>query len=215
VRSRCLDPRVWRPVVTGLALVLGLVGGLQPARAYPEFEAFVESHSGRSIDCALCHSHPDGPEGVRPGQIRSLTQEELNRLNRARAAFEPGQKVDSPILNDFGDLLLEKVGKRRFLELRTTDPGGLAEALGFEHDLDGDGIPDAREYLDGTHPGDPHHGDPWRLFVHNVRARAFRLVMIVLATILGLYGLNHLLAWFTRTAEEATGDKGGKEGSIP
>lgn len=189
------------PVVVTLLLAMSL--GAPSLHAWPEFEVFVEQHSTRTIDCSLCHTHPDGPEGVRPGQIRSLTPEELERLNRARSAFEPGTNVDSPILNDFGDLILQRIGKRRFLEIRTSDPGALAEELGFEHDLDGDGISDAREYLDGTHPLDPHHGDPWLLFVHNLRRSAFHLVLILLATLLGLYGLNHLLAWFDHAAETA------------
>lgn len=166
-----------------------------PAAAYPEFETWVEAQSGRYVNCALCHTHPDGPEGVKPGQIRSLDAAELERLNRARAAFEPGQGIDSPILNDFGDRILDIVGKRRFLEIRATDPGLLVEALGEEGDLDGDGIPDAVEYAEGTHPLDPQHGAPLRLVHHRLRRNGLDLVMIVLATILGLYGLNHLLAW--------------------
>lgn len=201
-----------RPAVTGWLVGLLLALSFGPSlHAYPEFETFVEAHSGRTIDCSLCHTHGDGPEGVRPGQIRSLTAEELDQLNRARAAIQPGTDVDSPILNDFGDLILQRVGKRRFLELRTSDPGALAEELGFEHDLDGDGISDAREYLEGTHPLDPHHGDPWRLFFHNLRTYAFHLVLILLATLLGLYGLNHLLAWFEYAAGAA--EPGPEEGS--
>lgn len=193
-----------------LAALLAVFLAPAPAAAYPEFETFVELHSGRTIDCTLCHTHPDGPEGVRPGQIRSLSQEELEQLNRARAAFEPGSEVDSPILNDFGDHILHTVGKRRFLELRTSEPAALADELGFDHDLDGDGISDAREYLDGTHPLDAHHGDPWLLFRHNLRTYAVHLVLILLATVLGLYGLNHLLAWFERTADQAVPEEGSR-----
>lgn len=202
------------PLAPALLLLAVLATALAPAPAvaYPELETFVEMHSGRSIDCTLCHTHPDGPEGVRPGQIRSLSPEELERLNRARAAFEPvgpgEQGVDSPILNDFGDRILHVVGKRRFLELRTSHPEELADELGFDHDLDGDGISDAREYLDGTHPLDPHHGDPWLLFRHNLRKYALHLALILIATLLGLYGLNHLLAWFEHTADQAAPEEG-------
>lgn len=190
------------PLVT--ALLATLVGGLgeaPTAYAYPEFEAWVEQSSGRYVNCAMCHTHPDGPEGVKPGQIRSLTQQELERLNRARAAFEPDQEVDSPVLNDFGDHIMEELGKRRFLEIRTTDPGELAEALGYASDLDGDGIPDATEYREGTHPLDARHGAPLRLLAHNLAAHWLDILMIALATVFGLYGLNHLLEWAALRAE--------------
>lgn len=188
--------RMSRPATTlRLALAAALLAAAPVALAYPEFEAFVERHSGRYVNCALCHSHPDGPEGTKPGQIRSLDAEELARLNLARAAFEPGSDVDSPILNDFGDEILHRVGKRRFLEIRSTDPALLADALGTDSDLDGDGIPDATEYLEGTDPLDAQHGAPLRLLRNNLERYRFDILMIVLATACGLWGLNHLLAW--------------------
>ena len=116
-----------RVVLLGAALLLASA----PAVAYPEFEVFIEARSGRWVNCAFCHTNPDGPEGVKPGQIRSLSPAELERLNRARRAFEPGSDVDSPILNDFGDRMLHELGKRRILQLRVEDPGGLAELLRF------------------------------------------------------------------------------------
>lgn len=190
-----------------LVSVLALGATATPGWGYPELEAFIESHSGRYVDCAFCHTNPDGPEGVKPGQIRSLTPEELERLNRARAAFEPGSDVDSPILNDFGDEILRVVGKRRFLALRASDPEKLADALGFGSDLDGDGIPDAREYLDGTNPLDPQHGDPWRLALVNLRREGLDLAMIALATLLGLYGLDRLVRGLEAAASaEERGD---------
>jgi len=197
--------------------VLLAVAAAPAAHAYPEFEAWVEQSSGRYVNCALCHTHPDGPEGVKPGQIRSLDAAELDRLNRARAAFEPGQDVDSPILNDFGDHVMERLGKRRFLEIRTTDAGELAAALGTESDLDGDGIPDATEYREGTHPLDARHGAPLRLLGTNLARHWFDILMIVLATVFGLYGLNHLLEWASRRAEEelAADDHPTGGGTIP
>jgi len=190
------------PKAAGWALALILVAATAPrAAAYPEMEAWVEAHSGRSVDCAMCHTHPDGPEGVKAGQIRSLDAEELARLNQARAAFEPGAGVDSPILNDFGDRILNDVGKRRFLEIRATDPGLLVNALGEEGDLDGDGIPDATEYAEGTDPLDPQHGAPLSLLRHNLARYWFDLLMLALATACGLYGLNHLLEWAQRAAQ--------------
>lgn len=182
--------------------IVGVLAALLPAAAgaYAEFQVFVQETSGRYVNCAMCHTHPDGPDGLKPGQIGRLDAEELQKLNRARAAFEPGQKVDSPILNEFGEHIMEKLGKTQFIALRR-DPGKLAEALGRDSDLDGDGIPDADEYLAGTHPLDSRHGDPWKLLVHNFRGQIFHIVMILLATILGLFGLNNLLRWFGQQME--------------
>lgn len=165
------------------------------AHAHPEFQAYVQQNAPRNVDCAMCHAHPDGPEGPKPGQIGSLTPDEIAQLQKARAAFEPGQVVHNPLLNEFGNRLVETLGKRKLLELRQ-HPEQLPEAYGRTSDIDDDGIPDADEFLAGTHPVDPNHGDPWRLFVTNLRRNAFHIVMIVLATAAGLYGLNNLLHWF-------------------
>jgi hypothetical protein len=183
--------------LVGVLLGIGIMTFAPMAFAYPEFQAYVQEHAPRNVNCAMCHAHPDGPEGLKPGQIGSLTLDELDRLNRARGAFEPGTAIDNPILNAFGDRIVEQLGKHRILELRQ-DPGALADELGYESDLDGDGIPDAREYLAGTHPLDPHSGEPWLLFVHNLKGSWFHLAMLVLATGFGLFGLNNLLRWFER-----------------
>lgn len=178
-----------------MTLALPLLAGSAGAAAHNEFQVFVRKNSGRPVDCALCHVHSNGPEGTAPGQVGSLSAEELPRLNRARAAFEPGQEVDSPILNDFGDLLIKRLGKKRILELRSA-PGELANELGFDSDIDRDGLSDAREYLQGTHPLIASDGDPWTLFVHNLRRRAFHIAMISIATALTLFGLVNLLQGF-------------------
>jgi hypothetical protein len=194
----------WRATLVAVATVAAVALGAPPAAlAYPELETWVEAESGRFVNCALCHSHPDGPEGVKPGQIRSLDAAALERLNRARSAFEPGHDVDSPILNEFGNSIVERLGKRRILEIRTTDTGLLADELGQVSDLDGDGIPDATEYREGTHPLDARHGAPLRLLGVNLARHWFDILMIALATLFGLYGLNHLLEWAARRAEEA------------
>ena len=207
-----------RLAVAAVAVAVALAAP-PAAVAYPEFETWIEAGSGRFVNCAFCHSHPDGPEGVKPGQIRSLDAAELERLNRARAAFEPGQEVDSPILNDFGDHIMERLGKRRFLEIRTTDPGRLAEELdstaGEPSDLDGDGIPDATEYREGTHPLDARHGAPLRLLRVNLARDWFDILMIALATVFGLYGLHHLLEWAARRAEKAEAAEEPFTGSPP
>lgn len=162
------------------------------ALAYPEFQRFSQEHGGQPINCAMCHASGDGPEGAGRGQIGSLTPEELNRLNAARGAFSAGVPVQSPILNTFGNNIIFQIGKTKFLELRA-HPEQLAEVYGFESDLDGDGIPDAQEYLDGTHPLNKVHGNPWKLFLHNLSVFKLHVVMLALATLAGLWGLSHLL----------------------
>lgn len=165
------------------------------AWAYPEFQTFIETQSGRNVNCAMCHAHGDGPEGLKPGQIGSLTPPQMEALGKARAAFAPGGEVDSPILNEFGNHIIEVLGKQQFLQIRQ-EPAKLAEALGPESDLDGDGLPDAREYLEGTLPTDPNHGDPWALFFINLKRSWFHVIMVGLATVAGLWGLQNLLHGF-------------------
>ncbi len=179
------------------------------AWAYPEFQQYSQKHSGRGVNCAMCHANPDGPEGLKPGQIGSLTPEEMNALNKARAAFEPGQNVENPVLNAFGNEIIHKLGKNRFLQIRL-HPEELPTLLGNETDLDNDGICDAGEFLAGTHPLDNSHGDPKSLFLINLRRRAFHIIMMIIATATGLYGLNALLHWFdfTMRARTAPGEQG-------
>jgi hypothetical protein len=169
--------------------------------AYPDFQQFIKKHSGRAVDCAYCHANPNGPEGNGPGQIGSLAPEEFDRLNYARGAFDPGRNVNSPILNAFGNRIIRDVGKKRFLEIKA-HPGDLAEALGPVVDLDGDGIPDSREYLDGTHPLKNTDGNPWRLFLANFQKNRTPIILLILATLFGLYGLNNLLKGFARLLGE-------------
>ncbi|MCC6697169.1 MAG: hypothetical protein IT365_16190 [Candidatus Hydrogenedentes bacterium] len=196
-------PRRFLPTAIAFALAL-------PAYGYPEFQQFVKKNSGRGTNCAMCHLHPDGPEGLKPGQIGSLSTEEMNQLNQARAAFEPGQNVSNPILNAFGNSIIGKLGKTKFLQIRM-HPEELPAALGDMSDLDHDGISDAQEYLAGTHPLDDSSGEPSRLLLINLRRYAFHLIMMVVATGAGLYGLNAILHWFdvlmsaARDKEEGNG----------
>ena len=184
------------------AFVTIVVVGVAPgASAHSEYQAYVQTVSGRTVNCAMCHTHSDGPVGAGPGQIGSLTSTEMGRLNQSRAAFEPGLRIDSPILNDFGDLLVAELGKKKILELRSR-PEQLIDELGMESDLDEDGIPDAREYADGTHPLSPHDGDPWLLFRHNFSESIFHLFMIGIATLITLYGLINVLKGFAVEAEQ-------------
>jgi hypothetical protein len=182
---------------TSLLIGAGCVGD---ALAYPEFQKFSQTNSGRVTNCAMCHVHPDGPEGAGRGQIGSLKADDLGRLGRARAAFEPGADVNSPILNGFGNTIVRTIGKSKVLEFRSR-PGDLAAALDPASDLDNDGIPDAREYAEGTHPLQAGSGDPWSLFVTNLRRSGFHIGAILVASLLTMYGLACLLrGWHAAAA---------------
>ena len=63
-------------------------------------------------------------------------------------------------------------------------------------DTDGDGIPDAKEFLAGTHPLIASDGDPWLLFRANFHRNLPQIALTLAATIVGLWGLGHLLRGF-------------------
>lgn len=194
-------------LAAALAALGVILAAPPPAEAYPEFHTMILKSSGRNVNCAFCHTHPDGPEGVKPGQIGSLSPEAIIRLNQARLLVEPGPLVDSPILNDFGDLLLSSIGKGKLLAIKAT-PDQLPDLI-LPGDLDGDGISDAQEVRDGTLPTNPYHGDPWRLLVINLQRYAFHVLMLVLATLSGLWGIGHLFRWFAQEARRALHDHEG------
>jgi hypothetical protein len=169
--------------------------------AYPQFQTFSEKHSHKVSDCSMCHVNASGPTGNEAGQVGGLSAQELERLNKARAAMEPGQEIDSPILNEFGNKIIKSIGRRKFLELIPA-PEGLAPALGSKSDLDGDGISDATEYLEGTDPLNKSHGEPLRLFLINLGRYKVHIVLLVLACGLLNWGLSSLIQWFsTRPAD--------------
>ena len=176
------------------------------ARAYPEFQAQIAKGAGRPVNCALCHANPDGPDGTSYGQIGRLNPEEMERLNRARKAIEPGVEVKSPILNEFGNELVRSLGMRRLLELKL-NPAALPDAIDPKSDMDRDGIPDAEELRDATHPLKKEDGRPWRLFTHNVRKNLWTIFLAAVATAAGLYGLAQLLQGFARAARAAHGEE--------
>jgi hypothetical protein len=189
------------------ALFAMLLGSPSRARAYPEFQRHIQLGAGRVVSCGMCHAHPDGPDGVKHGQIGSLGQGELQALSRSRSMLEPGPVVDSPILNPFGDYLVGHLGRKKLMAFKS-QPAALIAAIDQHHDLDGDGIADARELRDGTDPTDPRHGDPGLLFLHNVRHYWFHLAMLAAATLLGLFGLSRLFRWFAYEARLAADSKG-------
>ena len=182
------------PFLTGFTALAALaIAGT--AHAYPEFQKYVSLKSGRTVNCAMCHMHSDGPEGAAPGQIGHLTPPEQAELGRARAAFEPHANIKNPILNAFGNHIINSIGKKQFLELRVT-PAELANKLPKDSDLDGDGITDVDEYLSGTHPLIKSDGRPWLLFKANLAANLGQIVLMLAASVLGLWGLHHLLHGF-------------------
>lgn len=198
--SRLFLDKGWFSLCLRVSVVNVLFWVFSVSFAYPDYQQFIKKHSGRAVDCAFCHANPNGPEGTGPGQIGSLTPEEFDRLNYARGAFDPGRNVDSPILNAFGNRLIRELGKRKFLEIKA-HPEELVRALDPKVDLDGDGIPDAREFLDGTHPLKDTDGAPLKLFRANFQKNKVDIFLLFLATVFGLYGLNNLLKGFARILE--------------
>jgi hypothetical protein len=181
-----------------LALLLaayGLSGNLC-AGAYPEYQQFVEKHSHRTINCAMCHSNENGPIGNEKGQISALSAEELVLLNQARGALEPGMEVKSPILNEFGNSIIKALGKKQFLQYRS-EPEKLAEALGKKSDLDEDGISDGQEYLDGTDPLNKFHGEPFKLFFVNLDRYKTQVALTIVAVLTLNFGLLNLIKGIT------------------
>ncbi len=173
-----------------------MVGTMGYVQAYPEFQQEIRKISGRSINCSMCHVHPDGPQGLKHGQIGGLTGEENSALGAARQAFKPGVNVNSPILNPFGNKMVYDLGREKIIQLKT-QPALLFETLLPESDIDGDGISDADEIKDGTHPVNALDGLPQKLFIYNFTKNGFHILMMVLATGTGLFGLYNLLLWLS------------------
>ena len=166
-----------------------------PAFAHPEFLQYFKKESGRAINCAMCHVNPEGPEGEKPGQIGSLDATGKKMLELARKA-KPGDNVVNPILNPFGNEILNTIGHDKLVELEK-DPGKISTLLSKTSDLDHDGIPDYQELLDGTDPLNPYDGLPWKLFFINFTRNWFQIMLLSLATISGIYGLYFTILWFS------------------
>lgn len=170
------------------------------AMAHPEYLQYFKKESGRAIDCAMCHVNPEGPEGVGPGQIGSLDARGKTMLGLARRA-KPGDNIKNPVLNEFGNEILNTIGHDKLVELEQ-NPGAITGLLSKTSDLDHDGIPDYQELLDGTDPLNPHDGIPWKLFIHNFIKYRFQIMMITLATISGVFGLYYMILWFSIRAKK-------------
>lgn len=160
-----------------------------PAFAYPAFQRFSEKHSGRTVNCAMCHVNAQGPSGSGYGQLLSLTADELAKVDAARDAAKPGVEVDSPIMNRFGNHIIKTLGMETVSDAIGA-PELLAKSLGDKSDLDGDGISDAQEFLDGTDPLDKFNGEPKRLFLINLSRYKFELLFVAVAIGLIIFGLT-------------------------
>lgn len=172
-----------------------------PIRAFSEYVDFIRLESGRETNCALCHINPEGPAGSGAGQLGRLDSLQHNALARARAAMAPGFDVESPILNRFGNAIIKSVGRQQFLDLRRDaqlqkNPlvlKRITTLMDTNSDLDGDGISDIRELLDGTQVMHANHGNPGRLFLANVKRHALFLAVVAAALGLIIFGLGRLL----------------------
>lgn len=160
-----------------------------PAFAYPAFQRFSEKNSGRTVNCAMCHVNPQGPSGTGYGQLLSLTADELAKVDAARNAAKPGVPVDSPIMNRFGNHIINSLGMDTVNDAIGA-PELLAKSLGDKSDLDGDGISDGQEFLQGTDPLDKFNGDPNLLFLINISRYKYELLFVALAIGLITFGLT-------------------------
>ncbi len=192
------DRSAWRTddsfSTTMIAVVFWLTLG-SPAYSYPEFQQFAEKKSGKTTNCGTCHANASGPVGKGEGQVGALSAVEMDQLNKARSALEPGQNIDSPILNRFGDLIIKKLGKRKFLENRS-NPAKLATDYGMDSDLDDDGVPDAQEYLDGTDPLNKFHADAGKIFIVNLSRYAPHLIAAAIGVLLLDWGFARMIKGF-------------------
>ena len=167
-----------------LVIVCLLIGN-SPVFAFNEFQSFIELKSKKQLNCAYCHSHVNGPEGNELGQLGSLSEEQkqLTAYNQFLSANK--ELVDSPILNEFGNYLVEKLGYETIVKAQD-DPDKIVQGL-KDSDLDHDGISDSEELLNGTLPNDPLDGNPFKLFVSNIKKKwieiCFQAVMITLLII--------------------------------
>jgi hypothetical protein len=182
-----------RLALSGLLLAMGgQLLSINDAWAYPEFQSYSEKKSGRTVDCAMCHTNANGPVGDEDGQIGKLTAEELSMLNQSRRNLDGTADVSNPILNKFGNEIVKSLGMRKVLELKST-PEQLAISLGSKSDLDEDGIADGKEFEQGTDPLNMDHGDPLTLFVRNLDKYKFHVALAAAAVFLLDFGFANLI----------------------
>ena len=152
------------------------------AFAFNEFQTFIEQKSKKQLNCAYCHSHVNGPNGNEAGQLGSLSEDEKQLTAYNQFVKSNKELVDSPILNEFGNYLVKKLGYEKITNAQN-DPSLLVNELN-DLDLDHDGISDAQELLDGTLPNDPLDGSPVKLLINNLKKKwveiIFQITMVLL-----------------------------------
>lgn len=158
---------------------------VQRVFAFIEFQRYIEEKSNKQLNCAYCHAHINGPEGDDIGQSGSLSEEQKKLTAFNQYLSDSKKLVDSPILNKFGNYLVKQIGYDALVEAQG-DPDLIVKRL-KNSDLDKDGIPDSREFLDGTLPQDPLDGNPLLLFINNMKKNlleiGFQALMIFLLII--------------------------------
>ncbi|MCA9803736.1 MAG: hypothetical protein KC777_17315 [Cyanobacteria bacterium HKST-UBA02] len=182
----------------GLALLLSWNSA---AGAYPQFQEFVEKRSHQPVNCAMCHVNGNGPDGHQTGQIGGLNEDELKRLNEARAALEKGKNVNSPILNAFGNEIVRSLGRKEIISLMK-EPEKMYNELPADSDLDEDGVPDREEYLDGTDPTNRYHAAPLKLFLINLNRNKVHVILAAVAIFSINFGLVHMIRGISLLSEK-------------
>ncbi len=160
---------------------------LSQAFAFNEFQAYIELKSKKQLNCAYCHSHTNGPNGKNSGQLGSLSEDEKQLTAYNQFLNSNKELVDSPILNEFGNYLVKKLGYEKITNAQN-DPSLLVNEL-KDSDLDRDGISDAQELLDGTLPNDLLDGSPLKLFIHSLVKKWVEIIFQITTILLLIVSL--------------------------
>ena len=171
-------------------IIICLFFSINNAFAFNEFQTYIEQKSKKQLNCAYCHNHTNGPEGNEPGQLGSLSEEQKQLTTYNQFLSTNKELVDSPILNEFGNYLVKKLGYDTIVKAQD-DPNKIVEVL-KESDLDHDGINDSEEVLDGTLPNDPLDGNPFKLFVSNIKKKWIEIYFQIVALVLLIISLFKL-----------------------